>query len=171
MPVDGAQIDAVARHVRHSYERRARRDHDWNNGMALADAVGRAVGEALTDLARRMDRDETLIDLAHAERYTVGPRGVKVKLTMLLATNRRLWHLVHREGAVVAAVPIPMDRVTARKKRLALSIEVEQSGAGWMVTGSKAIVTWIDDIVRSRPQAPVGLLAKLTASSPATDSL
>ncbi len=72
MPVDGAQIGALARHVQDGHERRARRDGDWNNGMVVAEAAAQAVGEALTDLSQRMAPDEALVDLAHTERYTVG---------------------------------------------------------------------------------------------------
>ncbi len=165
MPIGGAHIEAIARHVQDGYERRARRDRDWNNGMALARAVGQVVGEALADLSQRMEPNERLIDLAHSERYTVGPRGVKVTLTMLAATNWRLWHLVHRDGAVVTSAQIPFGTVTAKKKTLALSIGVERSGEGWTVTGTKSLVAWVEGIVRSRPQAPVGLVAKATAAS------
>jgi hypothetical protein len=165
--MDGAQIDAVARHVRKPLARRARRrlHDDWNNGMAVADAVGQAVKEALTDLAARMDADEVPVDLTHGERYTVGLRGVRLNLTMLVATNRRLWHISHFDGAVTA-VPLPMDRVTVRKKGLSPTIELEQSGAGWTVVGPKALVTWVEEMARGRPQAPVGLLAKV-APAPA----
>jgi len=117
MPVDGAQIGALARHVQDGHERRARRDGDWNNGMAVAEAAAQAVGEALTDLSHRMAPDEALVDLAHTERYTVGRHGVNVTLTMLVATNRRLWHLVHRDGAVVTSTPLPMDAVTLTRSR------------------------------------------------------
>lgn len=167
MPIDGAQIDTIARHVHEGYERKARRDHDWNNGMAVADAVARAIGEALADLSGRLDPGETLVDLAHAERYTVGLRGVQVTLTVLAATSRRMWHLAHRDGAVAASVPIPMDAVRAQKKGLAPSINVERSGGGWTVTGTKPVVTWMEGIVRDRPQAPVGLVAKLAPPSTA----
>ncbi len=164
------QIAAIARHMQDGYERSARRrlhrsTGHWNNGMALARAVGQAVGEALTDLSQRMEPGEVLVDLAHSERYTVGPRGVRLTLTMLAATNRRLWHVVHRDGAVVTSTPMPTDAVTARRKSLTLSIGVEQSGHGWTVTGNKSLVTWVDNIVHSRPQAPVGLVARVTASS------
>ena len=164
MPVDGAQIDAIARHVHDGYERKARRDRDWNNGMAVARAVAQAMGEALSDLGQRIERDEVLVDLAHVERYTVVPRGVRVTLTMLAATNRRLWHLVHRDGAVVACDPIPMEGIRAQKKSLTSSISVERSAGGWTVTGMKPLVDWVEDIVRTRPQTPVGLVAKVTAS-------
>lgn len=59
--------------------------------------------------------------------YTVGLRGVNVNLTMLAATNRRLWHVVHRDGAVVTSDQLPLDSVTAQKKSMALSIDVEPS--------------------------------------------
>lgn len=57
------QIHAIARHVQEGYERSARRRHHrstghWNNGMALAGAVGQAVGEALTDLSQRVEPGE-----------------------------------------------------------------------------------------------------------------
>ena len=165
MPIDGAQTGAIASHVQEGYKRKARRHRDWTSGMALADAVEQAVGRALTELSQRMEPDEVLVDLAHSERYTVGPRGVKVTLTMLVASNRRLWHLVQRNGAVTTLDRIPLDAVTAEKKTLAVTIGVEQSGHGWTVTGPKSLVAWVEGIVRDRPQAPVGLVARVTPAS------
>jgi len=167
MAFDGGQIDAVARHIHDGYERRARRDGDWNNGMAVAEAVAQAMGAALSDLSSRLDPDETPVDLAHVERYRVGPRGMNVTLTMLVATSRRFWHVVYRDGAVIPPTHVPLDRVRTQKKAMASSIDVEQSGGGWMVTGPKVLVAWVDDIARTRPQGPIGLLAKVTASVPA----
>lgn len=106
-----------------------------------------------------------MIDLANSERYKVGPRGVKVTLTMLVATNRRLWHVVHRDGAVATSNQIPMDAVTTQRKSLTLSIGVEQSGHSWTVVGNQPLVKWLEEIVRNRPQVPVGLVARVTASS------
>ncbi|MDP8992791.1 MAG: hypothetical protein M3N31_07060, partial [Actinomycetota bacterium] len=114
--IDGAQIDAVVRHVHDGYRRRRRHDDDRLTTTAVAEALAQAMGEALTDLSRRVDPDEVLVDLAHAHRHSVGPRGVNVTLTVLAATNRRLWHLVHRDGAMVASVPMTMEAVTAEKK-------------------------------------------------------
>ncbi len=129
--------------------------------MAVADAVGQAVVEALTELSHRLEPGEVPVDLAHVERYKVGPRGLRVTLDMLVATNRRLWHLVHRDGAPAPPVPIPMDAVTTRRKGLLPSMAVERSGTGWVVTATKPIATWVEETVRSRPQTPVGLVAKL----------
>ena len=166
MPGADPRIDAIARHVERRYKRRAWHRRHWHNQLAVAEAVAQAIREALAALVQRIDRDEALVDLAHAERYTVGLRGVKVTLTLLVATNRRLWHVVHRDGAVVTLEPIPMDAVRAQRKGLIPSIGVERSAHDWMVTGTKSLVTWVDDMVRSRPQVPVGLLARITASSP-----
>ena len=164
MSID-AQIDAMARHIEAGFRRRPLSRRHRNKEMAVAQATAQAAREVLTDLRRRMAADEALVDLAHAERYTVGPQGVRLTLSMLVATNQRLWHLVHRDGAVVTPVPMPPDRVTARKRTLMPSIAVEQSGHGWTVTGTKSLVALVEDMVRTRPQRPVGLLAKVTARS------
>jgi hypothetical protein len=123
---NGAQIGALARHVHGGHERRARRDHDWNKGMAVAEAAGRVVGKALADLSQRLEPGEALVDLAHIERYTVGPRGAKVTLTMLVATNRR-------------QVSDFVDHRRAVQPRL---------DGDW----AKALVSWVEDIGGDRPQ-------------------
>ncbi len=133
--------------------------------MAVADAVEQAVGRALTDLSQRMAPDEVLVDLAHIERYTLGPRGLKVTLTMLVATNQRFWHLVHRDGGPPTSSPVPMEAVSLRKRTLTSSIDLEQSGHGWTVTGPKPLLDWVENIARDRPHAPVGLVAKVTPPS------
>lgn len=167
MPIQGPFVNALARRVHDSHLRRKRHDRDDRlQNAAVAEAKAKAMADGLTQLSQQMEAGEVLVDLAHSADHKIGIRGVKVTLTMLAATNRRLWQVVHRDGTVAACIPMPMEAVTTEKKTMAISIQVEQSGAGWKVTAGKSIVEWVQGIVQRRPQAPVDWLVKLTPSGP-----
>jgi hypothetical protein len=171
MGVTQQQAEAVAKGVADDYERRRRQfrydEHSGHPPPAIADTFGRAAFEAMYQLMGAVERDEQMVDARWTWSYVVAFR-VTITLTLLVATNQRLWLVHHADGQPGQPWSVAYEAVHPIGKRLASSVRVQPGPQGVTITCSRKIAQWLQTLQAQRPDQPAAWLVSATAGATGT---
>ena len=164
MPLTQRQAEIVARTTASSYEN-VRRDPGEPSDPRVSRALWQATMEAARRLAPLME-DETLLDIKPRHSYKASLK-VSVNVTLLVATDKRLWIARHADGRPEEPLPVPYEAVRPVGKRMAFSTKVEQGPGGVTITGSRELADWLQTMQSQRPSQTASWLATAATSTSA----
>lgn len=161
MPITQQQAQTVAQGVAAAHERARRQfrrsEHNRFPPPDIADALGRAALEAMRRVAHAAG-EEDVVDVRHSYTYVTAFRTT-FQMTLLVATDRRLWVIYHVGGQVGEPWSVPYEAVRPVGKRLAGAIKVAAGPQGVTITASRAVAGWLQALQAQRPTQPAAWLA------------
>ena len=166
MQLPPERIQSIAAEVADNFLKAAKRNRDDLDDLTagkIAPLLGHAAAETLNVLAPQGDADEVFLDKYITHSYRIVIRSTSVTLTLLAATDRQMWFLRHEDGVVATAVAYPWDRVEVKTKTFSLSLKAEHRTDGCLLTGSKALGSWVE-----RWRDPAARVAAVTEAAAAT---
>ena len=156
MPVAPEQVEIVANKLVEGYEWLNRKPGEMAYPQ-VSNALRAATRELFAHLSPQLAPSEVLLDVNHSFSYRIAIT-TKVTVTLLVATNHRLWVARHDDG-VPTVSPIDYAAIITETKRLTVSTKVEQEAGGYRITASSAVVEWLEALKVQRPPGPVEWLA------------
>lgn len=156
MAITDADIAAFATEVLTQFKEAQRRDNATRNARdklvapGLADAVGAllytAAHESAAEIARQAGPDTTLTERRTSYRYTSGIKGPTASLTLIVAGPAHLWIAQHEGGQLASVQGYPWGSVATKGKRFSTGTKIEPQAEGVLITGSKGMVQWVDQM-------------------------
>lgn len=166
MPITQQHAERVAASVVGGFEG-MRRDPGDRADPRVGQALRAACMEALHLVAAAADPREVLLDVKPSYSYKAALR-VSVTVTLLVATDRRLWIARHADGVAQEPLAVAYEAVHPVAKLLTVSVKVEQQPQGVVITANRGIAEWLQALQAQRPtQTAEWLAAPATSQAPA----
>lgn len=162
MPITKQQAETVAGGVAAAHERTRRQFRRSEHNRVPPPDIGQALGGAAFDAMRRVALaagGDELVDVRHTYTYVTALTSTTFQMTLLVATDRRLWVVYHVGGQVGEPWAVPYEAIRPVGKRLTGAIKVAAGPQAVRITASRSVAGWLQALQAQRPTQPAAWLA------------
>ena len=157
MAITQQQAEVVARSMVNAYERSQDRNDELSDHR-VSRGLWQAAMEAMHRVAQSASDDETLLDVQPSYSYK-SAISVSVSVTLLVATDRRLWVARHEDGVAQEPMDVAYEAIRPVGKLISVSTKIEHRPEGVVITGSRSLAEWLQALQLQRPTSTAAWLA------------